>query len=151
MQCDVEGIRDLIDDNTVLLVASAPEYAFGKFDPVPILAKLAKERGIGCHSDCCLGSFINVFTEEAGFKIPYAFDFRVDGVTSISCDPHKFSYGPKGTSVLLFRDKYLRRGTFFAVTDWNGALYLTPTTSGSRSGAVIAGTWAALMKQGRQG
>jgi sphinganine-1-phosphate aldolase len=28
-------------------------------------------------------------------------------------------------------------------------MYVTPTMAGSRSGAVIAGTWAAIMKQGR--
>jgi sphinganine-1-phosphate aldolase len=45
----------------------------------------------------------------------------------------------------------LRRGTFFGLNDWNGGLYVTPTLAGSRAGAVIAGTWAALMKQGREG
>jgi sphinganine-1-phosphate aldolase len=70
-RCDVEAMRDLIDSNTVLLVVSCPDYAYGKFDPVPIIAQLAKERGIGCHADCCLGSYVGVFTEEAGFKLPY--------------------------------------------------------------------------------
>jgi sphinganine-1-phosphate aldolase len=118
---------------------------------VPVIAKFAKERGIGCHSDCCLGSFISVFSKEAGFNLPCEYDFRVEGVTSISTDPHKFCYGPKGASLLLFRDKELRKGTWFSITSWTGGLYITPTLAGSRSGAVIAGTWAALMKQGRDG
>jgi len=91
------------------------------------------------------------FTEEAGFKIPYLYDFRVPGVTSISSDPHKYCYGPKGFSCLMFRTKELRRLTFKTVTTWSGGMYVTPTMAGSRSGAVIAGTWAAIMKQGRQG
>lgn len=144
-------MRNAVDSNTVLIVASCPEYAFGKFDPVDLIAAIAREKGIGCHLDCCLGGFINVFTEEAGYKLPYISDFRVEGVTSISTDPHKFCYGPKGASLILFHHRRLRRGTFFAVSEWQGGLYLTPTLAGSRSGAVIAGTWAAIMKQGRDG
>jgi sphinganine-1-phosphate aldolase len=135
----------------VCLIASAPEYAFGFYDPIPQIAALAQKYGIGCHSDCCLGSYINPFTEEAGFKIPCEFDFKVPGVTSISCDPHKFCYGPKGLSVILYRTKELRRGTFFTISEWTGGMYVTPSLAGSRSGAVITGTWAALMKQGKQG
>jgi sphinganine-1-phosphate aldolase len=126
-------------------VASAPDYAYGSFDPVPEIAALALEYGTNCHSDCCLGSYINPFTEAAGFKIPYQYDFKVEGVTSLSCDPHKFCYGPKGTSIIMFRTKELRRHSFLAVTTWTGGMYITPTIAGSRAGSVIAGNWAALM------
>lgn len=151
LECDIDAMRNLIDSNTVCLIASSPEFSFGRFDPIPMISEMARQRGIGCHSDCCLGSFISVFTEEAGFKLPCLYDFRLEGVTSISTDPHKFCYGPKGASLLLFRNKELRRGTFFGVTEWNGGMYITPTLAGSRSGAVIAGTWAAIMKQGKEG
>jgi sphinganine-1-phosphate aldolase len=94
-----------IDSNTVCLVASAPEFPYGSFDKLVEVASLAKSRGINCHSDCCLGSYINPFTELAGFNLPSPFDFGIEGVTSISCDPHKFCYGPKGCSIVLFRTK----------------------------------------------
>jgi sphinganine-1-phosphate aldolase len=144
-------MREQIDSNTVCLVGSAPEYAFGYYDPLPEISAMAKEYGINCHVDCCLGSYINPFSEAAGFKLPCLYDFKLEGVTSISCDPHKFCYGPKGLSVIMFRTKELRRQSFFAVSNWPGGMYVTPTIAGSRPGAVIAGTWAALMKQGRQG
>ena len=32
------------------------------------------------------------------------FDFRLPGVTSMSCDTHKYGYAAKGTSVVLYRD-----------------------------------------------
>lgn len=70
-------------------------------------------------------------------------------MTSISCDPHKFGYGPKGLSVLMFRTRELRRNMLFAASDWNGGLYLTPTMAGSRPGNTIAATWAAMMKHGK--
>lgn len=66
--CDVEAMREKIDSNTVCVVASCPDYAFGKFDPVTVIASMAVEKDIGCHLDCCLGGFVNVFSEQAGFK-----------------------------------------------------------------------------------
>ena len=57
-------------------------------DDIVALGKLAEKHKIGLHVDCCLGSFIVPFLEEAGFPVE-RFDFRVSGVTSISCDTHK--------------------------------------------------------------
>ena len=57
-------------------------------DDIVALSAIAKSHNIGLHVDCCLGSFIVPFLERAGFKIE-PFDFRLDGVTSISCDTHK--------------------------------------------------------------
>jgi hypothetical protein len=31
----------------------------------------------------------------SGYPLPHAVDFSVPGVTTISCDPHKYAYGPK--------------------------------------------------------
>ena len=148
---DIAKMRSLIDGNTVCLVGSCPDFAFGICDPIQEIAAIAREQGINCHSDCSLGSFLLPFAESAGFKLPCDFDFRVEGVTSISCDPHKFGMGPKGHSVVLFRTAELRRLSFFTLTEWPGGIYVTPTLAGSRSGAVIAGSWAALMKQGKEG
>lgn len=39
----------------------------------------------------------------------------------------------------------------FAITDWNGGLYGTSIIAGSRPGNIIAGTWAAMMKHGKEG
>jgi len=38
---DLDAIRNSIDSNTICLIASAPEYAFGLFDPVPAIAAIA--------------------------------------------------------------------------------------------------------------
>ena len=134
-----------------MLVSSSPEYPYGNFDPTPEIAALAEKWGVGCHSDCCLGGFVNPFTEEAGYQLSNLYDFRVKGITSISCDPHKYGLGPKGVSVLLFRNQNLRKYQFFANARWNGGIYATTTIAGSRPGNVIAGTWAVMMKIGREG
>jgi sphinganine-1-phosphate aldolase len=77
-------------------------------------------------------------------------DFRVPGVTSISADTHKYGYALKGSSVLLYRDKDTRQQQYFAYPDWPGGLYLSPGFAGSRSGGILASTWAALLVTGAE-
>jgi sphinganine-1-phosphate aldolase len=43
------------------------------------------------HVDSCIGGFFLPFIEKLGYKLPL-FDFRVDGVTSLSADIHKYGY-----------------------------------------------------------
>ena len=84
---------------------------------------------------------------QAGFKFP-DFDFVLPGVTTISCDTHKYGYSPKGSSVLMFKSAALRSHMYSIFPDWPGGIYGTPTAAGSRPGALIAATWAALMYHG---
>jgi glutamate/tyrosine decarboxylase-like PLP-dependent enzyme len=146
----VEAARALMDERTVLVVASAPAYPQGVLDPVADLAALARERGVLCHVDACLGGFLLPFIERLGQPLP-PFDFRVDGVTSISADLHKYGYAAKGASVVLYRDADLRRHQFFTHTEWPGGLYVSPTMTGTRSGAAIAAAWAVLHFLGEEG
>jgi sphinganine-1-phosphate aldolase len=88
-EVDVFHVRRLVDSNTVAIVGSAPQYAHGTIDPIPELSELALARGIGLHVDCCLGGFLLPFMEKAGFRPTHLYDFRLPGVTTISCDPHK--------------------------------------------------------------
>ena len=66
-------------------------YAHGNIDNIPALSALATRHGLGLHVDCCLGGFLVPFMEKAGFTPPHVFDFRNSGVTTISCDPHKYA------------------------------------------------------------
>jgi len=147
---DVDFVREHINRNTVLLVGSAGNYPYGTIDPIGALSDLAVEHDVGLHVDGCLGGFILPWGERLGYDIP-PFDFRHPGVTTISADTHKYGYGPKGTSVLLFRDKALRRHLYFARPDWKGGMYASPGMGGSRSGGLIAATWAVMVSLGRQG
>ena len=79
------------------------------------------------------------------------FDFRLPGVTSISADTHKYGYGFKGSSVVSFRDKAYRNAQYFFLTDWTGGKYCSPGMEGSRSGGILAATWASLVSIGREG
>ncbi len=143
-------VADLIDEGTVAIVGSAGNYGYGTIDPIAELAELAQDRGVGMHVDGCLGGYLLPFGEELGYPIP-PFDFRVPGVTSISADTHKYGYGLKGTSTLLFRDRELRNRCYFFMPDWSGGKYFSPGMEGSRSDGLLAATWASLVSIGREG
>ena len=147
---DVDWVRAHITKKTVALVGSAANYAHGLIDPIEQLAEIAREHDLGLHVDGCLGGFILPWGERLGLEIP-RFDFRVPGVTSISADTHKYGYALKGTSVLLYRDSGLRRYQYFNFTDWPGGIYFSPGLSGSRSGGIVAATWAAMVSLGERG
>lgn len=77
------------------LVGSAPNYPYGVMDDIEKIAKLARKYKIPLHVDACLGGFLIIFMKRAGYPLP-KFDFSIKGVTSISCDPHKYGFTPKG-------------------------------------------------------
>ena len=150
LRADVDAIREATTENAILLVGSAPCYPFGVIDPIPEIAALASERGILCHVDACLGGYLLPFVERLGRPVA-PWDFRVPGVTSISADLHKYGYSARGASVILYRDRELRRHQFFATSDWPGGLYGSPTLAGSRPGGAIAAAWAVLNYLGMEG
>jgi glutamate/tyrosine decarboxylase-like PLP-dependent enzyme len=69
----------------------------------------------------------------------------------MSADTHKFGFAAKGSSVVLYRGRALRRRQYFITPDWSGGLYATPGFAGSRPGALVASAWAALVTTGRRG
>lgn len=147
---DVDAAAAMIDDQTIALVGSAGNYGHGLIDDIPALSEVAQRHGIGLHVDGCLGGFIWPWAERLGYPVP-PWDFRVPGVTSISADTHKYGYGLKGSSVLVFRSKDIRRHLWFTAPEWPGGLYLSPGLAGSRSGGLIASTWAAMVTTGESG
>ncbi len=149
-RADVAATAAAIDASTVALVGSACNYGYGTVDPIGELSALAVERGVGLHVDGCLGGWILPFGEQLGYPIE-PFDFRLPGVTTISADTHKYGYGFKGTSVLAFRDRELRNGQYFFMTDWSGGKYCSPGIEGSRSSGILAATWAGMVAIGREG
>jgi glutamate/tyrosine decarboxylase-like PLP-dependent enzyme len=147
---DPADVAALVDADTVAIIGSACNYGYGTVDPITELGQVALERGVGLHVDGCLGGFILPWGRELGYDIP-AFDFSVPGVTTISADTHKYGYAFKGTSVLAFRDRALRNSQYFFNTSWTGGKYCSPGMDGSRSGGLLAATWASMVSLGRAG
>ncbi len=149
-RADVDAMAALVGPDTVLVVGSAPQYPQGVIDPIPELAAVAAEAGASFHTDACMGGFFLPFVEGLGEPV-HPWDFRVDGVTTISADLHKLGYAPKGASVVLHRSKALRRYQTFVFDDWLGGFYASPALQGSRPAAPMATAWATLHALGQDG
>jgi sphinganine-1-phosphate aldolase len=149
-RADVAAMAAEVNDRTVLVVGSAPQYPQGVVDPIPELAALAADVGANFHTDACMGGFVLPFMEMLGYDVP-PWDFRVEGVTSISADIHKLGYAPKGASVLLHRTKELRRYQTFVFEDWLGGFYASPAMQGTRPALPMATAWAVMHHLGIEG
>lgn len=139
-----------INENTVMLVGSAPSYAHGVIDPIEALGKIAKARNLFLHVDACVGGMYLPFAKEAGYEVP-PFDFSVAGVTSMSCDFHKYGYAAKGASCVLYKNRDLRSYQIFACSSWSGYSIVNPTVLSSKTGGPMAGAWATLNHIGKDG
>ena len=149
-RADVDAMAAQVNENTVLVVGSAPQYPQGVVDPIPELAALAQSVGASFHTDACMGGFVLPFMEQLGYDVP-PWDFRVPGVTSISADIHKLGYAPKGASVILHANKELRRYQTFVFDDWLGGFYASPNMQGTRPAMAMATAWAVMHHLGLEG
>uniref|UniRef100_A0A0N5CD33 sphinganine-1-phosphate aldolase n=1 Tax=Strongyloides papillosus TaxID=174720 RepID=A0A0N5CD33_STREA len=146
---NIKEYEKAISSETCMLVGSVPNFPSGTADDIVSIGKLGLKYNIPVHVDACLGGMLIPFMEEAGFPMPL-FDFRVPGVTSISCDLHKYGYAPKGSSVVMYKKAEYLHKQYFSVTDWSGGIYATPTIAGSRCGSAIAVAWATLLFIGKE-
>ena len=147
---DVAAIRDAITENTILLVGSAPGYAHGVVDPITEIAAIAKEKGLLCHVDACVGGIHLSYMRKLGYDIP-DFNMNLPGVTSLSVDLHKYGYAAKGASIILYKNKELRKFQICASSRWTGYTVINPAVTSSKSGGPMAAAWAVLKYMGDDG
>ena len=145
-----EDMRAAITPNTIFLVASAPNYSQGVIDPIAEIGKMAQEKNLLFHVDACVGGLHLSFMRKLGYNIP-DFDFTVPGVTSVSTDLHKYGYAAKGCSVVMYRNKDIRKYQIFACTETTGYTLVNPTMLSTKSGGPMAGAWAILNFLGEEG
>ena len=138
---DVSSVEGLIDDNTTCLVGIAGTTSLGVIDPIPSLAKLAQQNDIFLHVDAAFGGLVIPFLNKR-----YKFDFNIEGVRSLTVDPHKMGMSTIPSGGLLFRVKddfdALSTNTFYSVER---------SMTGTRSGASVAATLAVLEHLGYNG
>jgi glutamate/tyrosine decarboxylase-like PLP-dependent enzyme len=119
-------------------------------DPIPRIAALARDRGLWCHVDACVGGFLAPFVKRAGYAVS-DFDFAIEGVTSISADLHKYGFTAKGASLLLLADNAMRKHLEFDFDNWPRGRYKSATFRGTRPGGAIASAWAVMRYLGLEG
>ncbi len=96
------------------------------------------------HVDAAFGAFVIPFLDRE-----YDFDFRLPGVSSMTADPHKMGLSTIPAGGLLFRDpshlEGLQTRTHYLSIDTQHSL------SGTRSGAVVAASYAVMRHLGMEG
>jgi sphinganine-1-phosphate aldolase len=149
-RADVSEMARAVDDDTILIVGSAPCFPFGVFDPLAELSDLARSRRLSFHVDACVGGYLAPFARELGRPIP-DFDFALPRVSSLSADLHKFGFCPKPASTLLFRDPKRAELAGFDLDVWPSGRFKTRTLVGTRPAGGVAAAWAAINYLGREG
>ncbi|CAC5409394.1 SGPL1 [Mytilus coruscus] len=74
--------------------------------------------------------------------------FKLVEISTVTCE---YAFAPKGSSVILYRNKDIRQRQFFVQPNWPGGIYATSSMGGSRAGAIIAACWATLVYFGEEG
>ena len=149
-RADVNAMADAITPNTILLVGSSPSYAHGVVDPIAEIGKLALEKNLPFHVDACVGGVHLSYMKKLGYNVP-AFNFQVPGVTSLSVDLHKYGYAAKGASLVLYKNKDIRKHQIFACSRWPGYTVINPTITSSKTGGPLAAAWAVVNYIGNEG
>jgi sphinganine-1-phosphate aldolase len=149
-ETDASDIAKQIDDQTIMIIGSAPCLPYGLIDPIDALSRVALEHDVWLHVDACIGGFLAPFVRDLGYPVP-DFDFSVPGVRSMSADLHKYGYSAKGASVILYRSDELHRYQSSVFSDWPKGTYYTPTLLGTKSGGAIASAWATIHYLGESG
>jgi len=145
---DVESVKEAISDKTVAIVAIAGTTELGLIDPIDEISKIAHENNIYFHVDAAFGGFSIPFLKEMGYDLP-VFDFSLEGVCSITVDPHKMGLAPIPAGGIIFRkEEYL---DVMAVDSPYLTVKTQSTIVGTRLGASSAATYAIMKYFGKEG
>jgi len=150
LTADAGAALRAVNGDTCLVVASAVSYPHGVLDPVAELAAGCAGRGVPLHVDACIGGLVLAGRRALGEEVA-PFDLSVPGVTSLSVDLHKYGYALKPASVLLFRDRAMRRASWFGYGAWAGYPLVNSTIQSTKSAGPLAAAWVTLRAMGAQG
>jgi tyrosine decarboxylase/aspartate 1-decarboxylase len=151
---DVKFIRDYVFDNPnkisgIVGISGCTEL--GSIDNIAELSKIAVDNDILLHVDAAFGGFVIPFLYDK-YKLKnyrYEFDFSLEGVSSITIDPHKMGLAPISAGGILFRNNSFKK---YLDVD---SPYLTEkqqaTLIGTRSGVGAAATWGVMKLLGTSG
>lgn len=138
------SVERCLSKNTVAVVGTAGTAELGVIDPIDKLSEIALKRGLYLHVDAAFGGLIIPFLESAP-----EFDFQLEGVKSITVDPHKMGMTTIPAGGILFRDsaclEHIKTETPYLTDEFQY------TFAGTRSGASVAATWAVFESLGREG
>ncbi len=142
---DPSSVEKCISDSTVAIVGSAGTPELGVVDPIEKLSEIALNHKLYLHVDAAFGGLVIPFLPNARFR----FDFSLDGVQSITVDPHKMGLATIPAGGILFREnktlEFIKTQTPYLTED---SQY---TFIGTRTGASAAASWTVLNVLGKRG
>ena len=130
-KAEASAMKAAIDDDTIMIVGSAPCFPHGVVDDIAELSEIALDTDVWVHVDACVGGYLAPFVKRLGRVFP-DFDFAVTGVRSLSADLHKFGFAPKPSSTVLYRAEEDFQLQIFDVDPWTYGRMTTSTLVGSR-------------------
>lgn len=137
-------VERLINKDTVAIVGTAGTAELGAVDPIPPLSEIAMRHNVHLHVDAAFGGLVIPF-----LKNPPMFDFGLEGVQSMTVDPHKMGMAAIPAGGVLFRSQKMRD---YLKTE---TPYLSDkqqfTFVGTRTGASVASAWAVFKTLGVEG
>ncbi len=138
-QMNVEWIQENLDPSKIVaLSATAGTTMLGVVDPLRELSEYCIDHDIWLHVDAAIGGFIFPFYPLIGRK-EVMFDFRLEGVRSITADVHKMGMCPVPGGTVLFRNSKDLENITFHLPYLLPASRMQSTMSGTRSaGSAIA-------------
>ncbi|MCL7417262.1 MAG: tyrosine decarboxylase MfnA [Halalkalicoccus sp.] len=133
-KADLAAVEAAVDEETALVVGIAGTTEYGRVDPIPELAGIARSAGARVHVDAAWGGFLLPFTD-------HAWDFSDADIDSMTIDPHKVGRAAIPAGGLLVRDRETLDALAVETPYLESASQASLT--GTRSGAGVASTVAA--------
>ncbi len=137
---DLNILEEKLDDETAAVVGIAGTTELGVIDPIERMGELSKD--VHFHVDAAFGGMVIPFMEK---DMP-SFDFRIQGVDTLSVDPHKMGMSP------------VPLGLFYSRSNGNVSIespYLSgerqKSLRGTRASASIPAFWATMHLLGEEG
>jgi tyrosine decarboxylase/aspartate 1-decarboxylase len=134
-RANLDGVAELIDDDTALVVGVAGTTEYGRVDPIPALAEMANDADALCHVDAAWGGFVLPFTA-------HAWDFSDADIDTMTIDPHKMGQAAVPAGGLLARGPELLDELAIDTPYLESTSQVTLT--GTRSGAGVASAVAVM-------
>lgn len=146
---DTMHLREVIDDDIMLIHAVAGSTELGSVDDIEAVSRIADD--IRLHVDAAFGGFVLPFLDPEHLRTHRvgAWDFRVEGLGTMTIDPHKMGLSTIPSGCIMYRNR-----------DALDALkvdspYLTSpmsfTLAGTRGSGAVAATWAVMRHLGSEG
>lgn len=147
---NIDEVRRKITKDTLAIVASAGTTELGVVDSIKQLSEISQKHDLFLHVDASFGGFVLPFLKILGYNVN-EFDFRLNGVNSISADAHKMGLCPIPCGSIIFRQAKYSRFIEKRLPYGTSGGYKLATISGTRQGASAVALWAMIKHLGIKG